>query len=170
MTHLIGLSVVIVAISFHQPAARPYTIIAAGLYIGDRILRLLKSRITSAHIECIPELGTTLVRIPAVNTGWRAGQHVRIRFLSLKMGVLQWTESHPYTIAGAAVGSGSHDGGDGVSGEEGLTLLVKKTGDWSRRLYIIAETGEYDSWPDKGTSVRVHVDGPYGATIHSREA
>ena len=162
ISHLIGLVVVIIAISFHQAGSRPYTIIAAGLYIGDRLLRLLKTRIATAHIECIPELGTTLVRVSSLNAGWRAGQHVRIRILSSKMGWLGWTEVHPYTIANAAV---RPQYGDTSAGGDGLTLLVKKSGDWSKKLYTIAEAREYDSWPDKGTNVRVHIDGPYGTSF-----
>ncbi|KAH8088905.1 ferric reductase like transmembrane component-domain-containing protein [Cristinia sonorae] len=158
-THLVGGVVLIIAISFHQPASRPYTIIAAGLYAGDRLIRLLKSRICTAHVQCIPDLGTTLIRIPRLNAGWRAGQHVRIRVLSAKMGWLGWAELHPYTIAGASATLwNSGEGG----GEEGLTLMIKQAGDWSRKLYSVAEHGEYDSWPEKGTRLRVHIDGPYG--------
>ncbi|THH32211.1 hypothetical protein EUX98_g1990 [Antrodiella citrinella] len=155
-THLIALATLIIAISFHQPAAHPYIIIAAGLYIGDRILRVLKSHLPTAQIECIPDLGTTIVRVPQLNAGWRAGQHVRIRIFSTKMGWFGWTEVHPYTIAAAALERETYAGG------EGLTLLVKKSGDWSRKLYAIAEGGKYDSWPDRSSKVRVHIEGPYG--------
>ncbi|TCD61297.1 hypothetical protein EIP91_008665 [Steccherinum ochraceum] len=148
---------ILLQISFHQAASRPYTIIAAGLYILDRLLRLVKTRITTAHIEYIPDLGTTLVRIPTITAGWRAGQHIRLRILSPKMGWIRWAEVHPYTIAGA---SGGEVGAE--ENERGLTVLVKKTGDWSRKLCLLAETGEDDYWPDKGTKVRVQLDGPYG--------
>lgn len=41
----------------------------------------------------------TLVEIPKITSGWRAGQHVRIRIVSRTMGALRWAECHPFTIA-----------------------------------------------------------------------
>ena len=91
------------------------------------------------------------MRVPSLNAGWRAGQFVRLRVLSGRMGWYRWSEAHPYTIATACEGSGA----------EGMTLMIKKTGRWSRTLYDIASAskeGESGGAP----TVRVLVEGPYG--------
>ena len=135
--------------------AIPYVAIAAGFYGADRLLRVVKSRVAVAYLQTIPDLGTTLIRIPALNTGWRAGQHVRIRVLSRHMGIFGWAEVHPYSIANACEGVGSGLGSDG------LVIMAKKAGGWSRHLYELAdyhgETSEIG-----GPRVRVIVEGPYG--------
>lgn len=151
VSHSISLVVLLVAACLHQPFTIPYVAIAAGFYGADHVLRLVKSRAPKAHLQPIPELGTTLVRVPSLNAGWRAGQFVRLRVLSGRMGWYRWSETHPYTIASACEGSGA----------EGMTLMVKKTGRWSRQLYDIASAS---SETESGglPTVRVLVEGPYG--------
>lgn len=158
--------------SLHQSFAIPYVAIAAGLYGADRVIRILKSRITTAYLQPVPGLGSTLVRIPRLNKGWTAGQHVRIRVLSTSTwrDVFGWAETHPYTIASPCE---DLKDGEGLLGE-GMILLVKKTGGWSDRLYCMAMegTGEKNAGNDgepatfnatgTGRNVRVLVDGPYG--------
>lgn len=41
----------------------------------------------------------TMIEIPNITAGWKAGQHVRIRIASTGMGYLRWAENHPFTIA-----------------------------------------------------------------------
>lgn len=84
---------------YHQPWALPYVYVCVGAYGLDRLLRTIQTRIVTAHLHAIPELGATCIQVPGVNAGWRAGQHVRLRVLSLGMGILGWTEAHPFTIA-----------------------------------------------------------------------
>ncbi|KAJ3559281.1 hypothetical protein NM688_g432 [Phlebia brevispora] len=151
-THLIALVVFLVAICIHMRFAVPYVAIAAGFYGADRVLRIVKSRAPVAHLQAIPDLSTTLIRIPAINAGWRAGQHVRLRVLSSGMGILGWAEVHPYSIANACEGAGS----------DGLVLMAKKNGRWSRNLYELAERGDEQGWHQGGHRVRVIVEGPYG--------
>lgn len=138
-------------ICLHQPFAIPYVAIAAGFYGVDHILRILKSRVPQAYLQPIPEIGTTLIRIPKLNAGWRAGQYVRLRVLSKRMGWYAWSEAHPFTIASACEGSGT----------DGMVFMVKKTGRWTRKLYDIA-TSPTDSESGSDPCVRVLVEGPYG--------
>ncbi|GJF00186.1 iron reductase [Phanerochaete sordida] len=144
-SHSAALVVLLIAISKHQPFAIPYVAIAAGLYGADHALRLAKSRAPLATLEPLPELHTTLVRIPALTAGWRAGQHVRVRVLSRGMGAYAWLEPHTFTIAGAP-------------GGEGALLLAKRAGAWTRALYALAQEGA-GAGPRR---VRLLVEGPYG--------
>jgi hypothetical protein len=68
-------------------------------YILDHIVRAVKTRVTTAKLRPLPELGTTRVEVPSINAGWRAGQHVRLRVLSSSIGWWDWSEVHPFTIA-----------------------------------------------------------------------
>ena len=107
----------------------------------------MKSRFSLAHIHSLPELDLTRVEIPAINAGWRAGQHVRLRVISFKMGWFGWAKVHPFTIANVA-----------ESGPEGMVLMCKRAGGWTRKLYEIAKLGVGCG----GREVRVVVEGPYG--------
>lgn len=168
ISHSIALVVLLVAVSFpvvsshcatkvsaqiclHQSFAIPYVIIAAAFYGVDHILRILKSRTPYAYLQPIPDLGTTLVRIPTLNAGWRAGQFVRLRIISRSMGLYGWAEAHPYTIANACEGGGA----------DGMVFMVKKTGGWTRKLYDIA-FAPTESEARSEARVRVIVEGPYG--------
>jgi len=102
----------------------------------------------------VAELESTRIEIPSLNSGWRAGQHVRLRVLSLGMGWWGWTETHPFTIANVA------------NGPEGLVLIVKKSGTWTRRLYDIAKISGYTDG-GVGRQVKVMVEGPYGGPGHT---
>lgn len=94
------------------------------------------------------EMEVTRVEVPYVNAGWRAGQHVRLRVLSFSLGWWAWTEVHPFTIASV---SGS---------EEGMVLMCKRAGDWTRKLYDFAKSGGYTH--GGGRQVKVMLEGPYG--------
>ena len=83
----------------HAPKARPYVFTGVGLYALDRVLRIVKTRIATAHLHTIPELDMVRIEIPHLNAGWHAGQHLRLKVLSLGMGIWGWTEPHPFTIA-----------------------------------------------------------------------
>ena len=72
----------------HKPPMPPYIFTCVALYAFDHLCRLIKSRLAIARIRPLPELDLTRVEIPTINAGWRAGQHVRLRVVSAKMG---WT-------------------------------------------------------------------------------
>ncbi|PCH37162.1 hypothetical protein WOLCODRAFT_140747 [Wolfiporia cocos MD-104 SS10] len=156
VTHCIAGVVVLVAVVYHEPWAIPYIEIAAALYGFDRLVRLIQTRIVTAHLRPIPELGMTRIEIPSVNAGWRAGQHVRIKVLSTGMGVTGWAESHPFTIASVAKSRG----------EEGLVLMCKKAGDWTNKLFEVAQRTEYEA-ESVGRNVKVVLNGPYGGPGHA---
>ncbi|KAF7968056.1 hypothetical protein HWV62_32077 [Athelia sp. TMB] len=149
VSHLLGMAVFLVTVCIHLPSATPAVLAAAFLYAADHLLRALKTRAALATVRAMPDLsgGTTRIEVPTVNSGWRAGQHVRVRILSFRMGLFGWAESHPFTIAS-------------VSGaEEGMVLLVKNSGAWTGRLYELAKLGGYG---ENEGRVRVLLEGPYG--------
>lgn len=82
----------------HSEHSVPYILVAVAAYGLDRVLRLVKTRITVARLSTIDELGMTRIEVSSVNAGWRAGQHVRIRVLSRAMGWFGWLETHPFSI------------------------------------------------------------------------
>lgn len=127
----------------------PYIFACIGIYVFDHLMRIFKSCITTAIIRPIPELDSTGVDVLHYNAGWRAGQHIRLRVLSSGMGWFGWAEAHPFTIA--SVGRGP----------EGVVLICKKTGTWTKNLYEMAKLGGYMKG-EIGTKVRVVVEGPYG--------
>lgn len=149
--HIVGFVMFPVGLALHMPVTKPFVAVGTGLYILDHIIRLFKTRISKATLDPIHELGLTRVEIPQINAGWRAGQHVRLRVLSSGMGILGWSEVHPFTIASVS--------GDG----QGLVLLCKKAGNWTNKLFRLAQS----NWGNaekvgQGVQVWVMLEGPYG--------
>ncbi|KAI5121034.1 hypothetical protein M0805_008610 [Coniferiporia weirii] len=154
--HIVGLILFFVGISYHQIVCRKYVLVGVALYVFDHFLRLVKTRFATASIEAVPELGLTRIELPGLTTGWRAGQHVRLRVLSAEMGLLGWSVAHPFTIASAG------------AGDRGLVLMCKKAGSWTNRLYGVASR---ESWreaerciPSASSRLKVIIEGPYGGT------
>lgn len=129
----------------------PYVLAAVGLFVFDILMRWIKTRVATATIRPLPELGVTRVEIRSINDGWRAGQHIRLRVLSTGMGIGIF-EVHPFTIASI------------VKGEEGMILMCKKAGDWTNKLYDLAKSSEYEGG-DNARQVKVCIDGPYGTSF-----
>ncbi|KAG1733904.1 uncharacterized protein EDB91DRAFT_1147924 [Suillus paluster] len=155
-THAVGLFVFLFAACYHEPACVPYVIAACVFYILDHIARAVKTRVTTARLRPLPELGITRVEVPSLNAGWRAGQHVRLRVLSSSMGWWGWTEVHPFTIASVTQTS------------EGMVLMCKKTGRWTSSLFRMAQTASYsETGNEVGRNVKVMVEGPYGGVGHT---
>ena len=134
----------------HYRGTIPWAYACAAFYLFDILQRVLKSRVSTATIRTIPELGITRVEIPNINSGWRAGQHVRLRVISSGMGLIGWSEIHPFTIASVA------------NSPEGLVLFCKKAGDWTNKLYDMANVSSSEH---NGRKVSVMVQGPYGSFI-----
>ncbi|KAJ7363839.1 hypothetical protein DFH08DRAFT_1072745 [Mycena albidolilacea] len=127
-SHLVAFHVLL-AVN-HYPQLIPYVLATVVIYGLDRLLRMVKTRFTTATIRPILQLGVTRIEIPGLNKGWWAGQHVRIQVLSSAMGFLGWAQMHPFTIASE---SGS---------QEGLVLLCKKTGTWTHKLFAAASMSQ----------------------------
>jgi predicted ferric reductase len=68
------------------------------------------------------------------------------------MGWFGWAEVHPFTIASAP-----------ESGPEGMVLMCKSAGGWTRNLYEIAKMGGNKEGGIGGNEVRVVIEGPYGS-------
>ena len=114
-----------------MPVCAKYLLLAIGIYGIDHLFRLVKTRVTTARLTTVPELGLTRIELPRIGTGWRAGQHVRLRVLSGNMGLFGWTTAHPFTIASAS-----------DSDRNGMVLMCKKVGSWTKKLYTAAsQTG-----------------------------
>ena len=140
-----------------------------GIYVFDRLARLLKTRYTTARITALSELGMTRVEVLGANAGWRAGQHVRVRVLEGELGGpsrLGMLECHPFTICSVS---------ESPSGEN-LTLMCKKTGAWTNKLFELARGMEYGSFSSDGSraekgseprDVRLLIEGPYGGPNHT---
>ena len=149
----------------HRSACVPFVLAAVVLYAIDHLVRIVRTRHTTGWLTAEHALnrGTTLVLVPSLRAGWRAGQHVRVRIAS--DGWLVWLatwflgRARPFTIA-----AGPDSGG--------MTLQIKALGSWSRNLLRMAE--DADDIRLKGMSasaergrgsareVRVIVEGPYG--------
>lgn len=124
--------------------------VSLGAYAMDHLFRILKTRVATAHLRPLPELDATRVEIPSLNAGWRAGQHVRLRVLSTAMGWGAWMEVHPFTIASV------------TKSEEGMVLLVKKAGGWTKKMYEVAKKNNHQIDNGVGMDVKVIIEGPYG--------
>ncbi|KAG6911018.1 hypothetical protein DXG01_005433 [Tephrocybe rancida] len=154
LTHIIGISILIPSIWKHQPSTMPWMAACIGIYGLDHVCRMIKTRFSTAVIRPLPEMNTTRVEVPYINGGWRAGQHVRLRVLSFGVGWFGWTEVHPFTIASVA------------DGEEGLVLMIKKSGNWTGKLYEMAKSSGYTE-AGQGRHVKVMIEGPYGGPGHA---
>ena len=133
--------------------------LSVGIYGFDHFFRIIKTRFATAKLTTLPELGIARLELPGVGSGWRAGQHVRLRIMSGEMGWIGWSVAHPFTIANASDSETGH----------GLVLLCKKAGSWTNRLYAAANrSGKYGSEEGYGAQrireMRVIVEGPYGAS------
>ncbi|KAJ7088592.1 hypothetical protein C8R44DRAFT_819088 [Mycena epipterygia] len=153
-THITGFAIVFPALWFHKPQLHAYIYVALGFYALDHLLRIVKTRMYNAIVRPLPDMGVTRIEVPQLNAGWRAGQHVRLRVLSGAMGLTGWAESHPFTIASV---SGSTDG---------LVLMVKKSGDWTTKLFDFAKSGGYTD-AGVGRNVNIVLEGPYGGPGHA---
>ncbi|KAF9479536.1 hypothetical protein BDN70DRAFT_688824 [Pholiota conissans] len=153
-SHILGFVLVLPALYLHKAEMLTYVVACAIIFGFDHLMRVAKSRVAIAHIRPLPELELTRVEIPSINAGWRAGQHVRLRVLSSGLGWIGWAENHPFTIASVS------------KSQEGMVLLCKKAGGWTRRLYEIAKRGGYTEG-GIGREIRVVVEGPYGGPQHT---
>lgn len=54
------------------------------------------SEFDSSEIET--QINKYQISIPTLTRGWRAGQHVRVRVLSMGVGPIGWAECHPFTV------------------------------------------------------------------------
>jgi ferric-chelate reductase len=148
-SHAFGILFLPIGLILHMPPTLPWILAAVGIFGLDHLIRMFKTRICTATLRPIPELGMTRVEVPHLNAGWRPGQHVRLRVLTTGLGTLGWAEVHPFTIAN-------------VSGD-GLTLMVKKAGDWTNKLYDMATKNDaIYSGDANGMRARVWIEGPYG--------
>ncbi|WVN85368.1 uncharacterized protein L203_100513 [Cryptococcus depauperatus CBS 7841] len=148
--HFVGMIGTLVGMAWHVDKAVPFCITALVFYLVSIVCSLAKTRLATAELHALPRSETTIVTIPALRTGWRAGQHVRIRVPGL--GLRYGFEAHPFTIASAPNG-------------EGMVLMCKGTGDWTKNLLEFAKdlkSGAPGSESGRNKSVTVILEGPWG--------
>ncbi|WVQ85105.1 hypothetical protein IAT38_007270 [Cryptococcus sp. DSM 104549] len=149
--HFVGMVGLLVGMAWHVDSAVPYCIASLVIYLISIICSLTKTRLASAELHALQSSETTVITIPALRSGWRAGQHVRIRVPAL--GLKHGLEGHPFTIASAPDG-------------EGMVLMVKKAGDWTTKLFELAQEGQVgmsrSEAARRGRGATVILEGPYG--------
>ncbi|WVQ70853.1 hypothetical protein IAR50_000378 [Cryptococcus sp. DSM 104548] len=146
--HFIGMVSTLVGLAWHVDTAVPYCIAALAFYLVSALCSLTKTRLATAQLHAVPSAESTIITIPELRSGWRAGQHVRIRIPSL--GLRQGSEAHPFTIASAPNG-------------EGLVLICKRAGDWTMSLFNLAQNlRAADTESQQSQGVTVILEGPYG--------
>ncbi|KAG8736987.1 hypothetical protein FRC10_008673 [Ceratobasidium sp. 414] len=151
MSHILGYMTFFIMICYHTPYAEPWIFPPIAFWGLDLVVRLARFRLKDAYLTSIDQQ-MTLIRIPDVQGGWMAGQHVRLRVF---FGGRPF-ESHPLTILNADLATTALPQSSPTS--IGITLGARAVGDWSCALNRLAsETGS-------GGDVRVSVmlDGPYG--------
>ena len=148
----------------HAGASLPYVLTAVGLYVFDHLARIARTRYTTGWLTAEHALngGTTLVNIPSLRAGWRAGQHVRVRVVSNAWfgwwATWFFCRARPFTIA---TGSDSSC----------MMLPIKTMGSWTRNLLRLAGEAD-DARPEPvytdvergrgpAREVRVIIEGPY---------
>ncbi|KAH8923335.1 hypothetical protein BT69DRAFT_1333932 [Atractiella rhizophila] len=124
--HIIGWISFLVAVNYHVEFVRNLTYAVLAIYGFDLLSRVIKTRIHTAKVVALPG-DMTKIEIPAIGDGWRAGQHVWIRTLNLRL-----LESHPFTIANAPSSCSP------FRGKQALELLVKSAGDFTAHLNRLA--------------------------------
>lgn len=147
--HVVGI-LSLVMVGLHVAGAMPWVASAIALYGLSIVVSLAKTRYTKAYLVALKDCQMTLVSMPHITTGWRAGQHVRVRVPAL--GVRNFLHSHPFTIASAP-------------DTAGLVLLCAAAGDWTKELRALAQTGDSEDKSDVGTykhDVGILIEGPYG--------
>ncbi|KEP47602.1 putative ferric reductase transmembrane component [Rhizoctonia solani 123E] len=145
VSHVLGYVAFFIMICYHTPYAEPWIYPPIAFWGLDLLLRLVRFRIKDAYATAVDQQ-MTIIRIPDIQGGWLAGQHVRLRvFFNGRP-----FESHPLTILNADSATSA------LSSSTGITLGVRAVGDWSRALNQLAK--------DQGADSRmvVMVDGPYG--------
>ncbi|KAG8899539.1 hypothetical protein FRC00_001320 [Tulasnella sp. 408] len=126
--HWVGYMTYLIAICYHVEEAL-YWSLATFFILGlDFICRLFKSHYTTVTLTALPDFSGTRIEVPRLTRGWKAGQHVRLRAFTFKLGKWAFAEAHPFTIASV---SETRNG-------QGLVLYVKSAGDWTRKLYDTA--------------------------------
>ncbi|KAG8948220.1 hypothetical protein FRC03_000793, partial [Tulasnella sp. 419] len=169
ITHWIGYVILIVGVTYHVETTIFWTI-ASGFILGiDHVVRIIKSNYTVAKLTALPKMNCTKIEIPELKRGWRAGQHVRIKLITTKLGFLSmFSAPHPFTIASVGeIDTAKRENGEGV------VLYAQSTSktSWTGRLLTLAKGMNAEAADEKGlgngSEIRVLIEGPYGGMGHT---
>ncbi|KAF4629012.1 hypothetical protein G7Y89_g9137 [Cudoniella acicularis] len=166
--HIFLQVVALVFVFLHHPAGRPYVGIALAIFLVDRLVYRISIRSTNVEARAtIMEDDETVkltAKIPlqdsdpkteifgnSITNGWEAADHVFISVPSLSRG--HALQSHPFTIASRAPGSGGER-----EGEATLSLIIRAQSGFSASLLMRARSHN---------TIGLRLDGPYGSS-HAR--
>ncbi|TLD14558.1 hypothetical protein PspLS_11193 [Pyricularia sp. CBS 133598] len=167
----------LVFLYLHFPTARPYVLIAGGIFILDRLVWRLRLRSTTvdADVAVLQDGETmmlsadwTIISTPSVRllgswvpkcitAGWLPTDHVFLTVPSL--GRSHTLQAHPFTIASAAPG---HQPGE----HAWLNLLIRTHAGFTRDLLCHVQERQGSSLVPQPPPVRISTrfDGPYGSS------
>ncbi|PLW33559.1 hypothetical protein PCASD_14097 [Puccinia coronata f. sp. avenae] len=181
--HIFGYILLLFALWKHVKDTHLPIMLCCGCKIVDQMLQAFNTRFRTAQFTSLPGK-ITIIEVPNLGTGWRAGQFVFLRIYSRKY-VL---EKHPFTIANAPATDSPY------GAKNNLVLIAKANGDYTRRIHEIGLTkaamesectSEAKKYPDPwaqsmfpghtkselglidssyGSQLLVSVEGPYGHT------
>ncbi|KAA1120531.1 hypothetical protein PGTUg99_012009 [Puccinia graminis f. sp. tritici] len=186
--HVLGYILLLFALWKHVEATHLPILICCGCKAVDQICQALNTRFRTAMFTSLPGK-ITIIEVPDLGTGWRAGQFVFLRVYSPKY-IL---EKHPFTIANAPATDSPY------RTKNSLVLIAKATGDYTRRIHEIgltkaamesqssdvksphnlrvqsissadtkSELGLIDSTYD--SQLLVSIEGPYGHMYHDMKS
>ncbi|KAI7913387.1 hypothetical protein M0657_010059 [Pyricularia oryzae] len=168
----------LVFLYLHFPTARPYVLIAGGIFVLDRLVWRFRLRSTTVDADvAVLEDGETMMlsadwTIPStpavrflgpylpkcITAGWLPTDHVFLTVPSL--GRSHTLQAHPFTIASAAPG---HEPGK----HAWLNLLIRTHAGFTRDLLEHVQERRGSSLaPHSSAPVRIsaRLDGPYGSS------
>ncbi|WAR58820.1 hypothetical protein PtB15_10B159 [Puccinia triticina] len=184
VVHILGYILLLFALWKHVEATHLPILICCGCKAVDQICQALSTSFRTAQFTSLPGK-ITIIEVPNLGTGWRAGQFVFLRVYSSKY-IL---EKHPFTIANAPATDSPY------RTKNSLVLIAKANGDYTRRIHEIGLTkaameiqssevksphslsapsiSTTETKPDLGlidstydSQLMVSVEGPYGHMCH----
>lgn len=120
------------------------SVASLAIYGFSILCSITKTRLAHAEFVALTSK-TTVITVPTLRSGWRAGQHVRIRVPAL--GGRAGFEAHPFTIASAP-------------NTQGLVLMCKVAGDWTQQLFDFASKAP--SSDNARLTATIVLEGPFG--------
>ncbi|KAI0034711.1 hypothetical protein K488DRAFT_44902 [Vararia minispora EC-137] len=164
-SHVTGFALLSAGMCLHYPILVPYVVAGLSVYGLDVLLRIIRTRATMGYVTAHVGLNgqTTHVHLPEITKGWRAGQHVRVRFVDPSSGAFGWltaalfARTRPYSISSKPNSSG-------------LELLIKTEGATTKQLFDLASSVSTNNDKEaQPASRRVNalIEGPYSGPAYT---
>lgn len=127
--HVLGYILLLFALWKHAEATHLPIIACCACKVFDEVLQAINTTWRTAQFTSLPS-SVTVIEIPNLGTGWRAGQHVLLRVYSPRY----FLEKHPFTIANAPATESPH------GSKNKVVIVVRARGDYTRRIHEIGLT------------------------------